>query len=46
VQNGRIFIELVNAPFLKAGGSAGEYRAGLDRALARGWLTRHERGLM
>jgi hypothetical protein len=44
VQNGRIYIELVNEPFLKAGGSPDEYRAGLDRALARGWLTRHESG--
>src|SRR5215831_5592817 len=38
VQDGRIYIELVNAPFLKAGGSPAEYRAGIDRALARGWL--------
>jgi hypothetical protein len=44
VQNGRIYIELVNAPFLKAGGSAGEYRAGLDRAIAKGWLIHHESG--
>ena len=44
VQNGRIYIELVNAPFLKAGGSAGEFRAGIDRAVAKGWLIRHESG--
>jgi len=44
VQNGRIYIELVNAPFLKAGGSVGEYRAALYRALAKGWLIRHESG--
>jgi hypothetical protein len=44
VQNGRIYIELVNAPLLKAGGSAGEYRAGLDRAIAKGWLMLHESG--
>jgi hypothetical protein len=25
VQNGRIYIELVNSPFLKAGGSLGEF---------------------
>ena len=31
VQNDRIYIELVNAPFLKAGGSPDEFRAGLDR---------------
>ena len=44
VQNGRIYIELVNAPFLKAGGSADEYRIGMDRAIAKGWLIRHESG--
>ena len=44
VQNGRIYIELVNAPFLRAGGSADEFRAGVDRAVAKGWLTRHESG--
>ena len=44
VQNGRIYIELVNAPFLKAGGSADEFRAGIDRAVAKGWLIRHESG--
>jgi hypothetical protein len=37
-------IELINGPFLKAGGSAAEYRAGLDFAVARGWLLRHESG--
>ena len=40
VQNGRIHIELVNAPFLKAGGSADEFH----RAIAKGWLVRHESG--
>ena len=44
VQDGRIYIELVNTPFLKAGGSPDEYRAGLDCAIAKGWLTRHESG--
>ena len=44
VQDGRIFAELVNAPFLMTGGSPGEYRAGIDRALAKGWLIRHESG--
>jgi hypothetical protein len=32
VQDGRIHIELVNLPFLRAGGSVEEYRAGLERA--------------
>ena len=28
VQEGRIYIELINGPFLKAGGTPNEYRAG------------------
>ena len=31
VQDGRIFIERVNATFLKAGGSADDFRAGIER---------------
>jgi hypothetical protein len=45
VQDGRIFIELINWPFLhdlKA--TPAEYRAGLDRAIERGWLWIHESG--
>jgi hypothetical protein len=45
VQDGRIHIELVNAPFLKAGGTPVEYRAGIERAIAKGWLWRHESGV-
>jgi hypothetical protein len=40
VQDGRIYIELINEPFLfehKAGPA--EYKAGLELAIARGWLT-------
>ena len=44
VQNGRIYIERVNAPFLAAGGSGGDFRAGIERAIALGWLWRHESG--
>ncbi len=44
VQDGRIFIERVNAPFLAAGGSADQFRAGIERAIALGWLWRHESG--
>jgi hypothetical protein len=45
VQDGRIFIELINWPFLREhGGSAAEYKAGLDLAIARGWLVLHESG--
>jgi hypothetical protein len=42
VQDGRIYIELVNGTFLKAGGSPAEYRAGLEFASSRSWLLRHE----
>ncbi|HEY2533852.1 MAG TPA: hypothetical protein VGJ20_39010 [Xanthobacteraceae bacterium] len=34
-QDERIFIELINAPFLDAGGTPAEYRAGVDRAVAK-----------
>ena len=44
-QDGRIFIELVNWPFLSEHkGSPVEYKAGLDLAIARGWLVLHESG--
>ena len=38
VQDQRVHIELINLPFLRAGGSPDEYRAGLERAIANGWL--------
>ena len=38
VQDGRIYIERVNAPFLAAGGSADDFRAGIER-------TQEERGI-
>jgi hypothetical protein len=44
VQDGRIYIERINAQFLKAGGTPEQFRAALDRAVARGWLERHESG--
>ena len=44
VQNGRIRIEKINGPFLMEGASPAEYRAGLELAIARGWLWRHEFG--
>jgi hypothetical protein len=44
VQDGRIYIELVNAPFLAAGGNGDEFRAGIERAIAQGWLWQHESG--
>ena len=44
VQDGRIFIERVNEPFLAAGGSGDQFRAGIARAIVLGWLWRHESG--
>jgi hypothetical protein len=45
VQDGRIYIELVNAPFLyEHKASPAEYKAGLDLAIERGWLVLHESG--
>jgi hypothetical protein len=34
VQDGRILIERVNEPFLAAGGSTEQFRAGIERAIA------------
>jgi hypothetical protein len=44
VQDGRIFIELINTPFLHAGGTPDQFRAALARAITLGWLWRHESG--
>jgi hypothetical protein len=45
VQDGRIHIEKINWRFLhNLHGSPAEYRAGLDRAIANGWLSMHESG--
>ena len=40
-QDGRIYIELVNAAFLKAGGTGEEFRAGIQRSVDKGC---HESG--
>jgi hypothetical protein len=40
VQDGRIHIELINEPLLfEHKASPAEYKAGLELAIARGWLT-------
>ena len=40
VQDGRIFIEMINGPMLfEHMATPAEYKAGLDRAVTRGWLT-------
>ena len=45
IQDGRIYIEKINGPFLyREGGTPAEYKAGLDLAIARGWLELHESG--
>ena len=44
-QDGRIFIKLINWPFLHdLRGSPAEYKAGLEAAISRGWLVLHESG--
>jgi hypothetical protein len=45
VQDGRIYIEKINGPFLfQLRGTPAEYKAGLDLAIATGWLWLHESG--
>ena len=45
VQDGRIYIEPINGPFLfELKGKPAEYRAGLDLCIAKGWLVMHESG--
>ena len=45
VQDGRIYIANINGLFLyQLKGTPAEYRAGLDRAIANGWLWPHESG--
>jgi hypothetical protein len=45
VQEGRVYIEKLNGPFLFGDkGTPAEYSAGLALAIERGWLTMHESG--
>jgi hypothetical protein len=44
MQDGRVYIERVNEPFLAAGGSGEQFRAGIERAIALGWIWRHQSG--
>ena len=45
IQDGRIYIEKLNGPFLFGDkGTPAEYAAGLDRAISRGWLEIHDSG--
>ena len=45
VQDGRIYIEKINGPFLYVDrGTPEEYAAGLALAIERGWLELHDSG--
>jgi hypothetical protein len=45
VQDGRIHIEKINAPFLyEDKATPAEYAAGIKMAVERGWLLMHESG--
>ena len=45
IQDGRIYIELINAPLpFEHKASPAEYKAGLELAIARGWLVLHDSG--
>ena len=45
IQDGRIYIEKLNGPFLFGEkGTPAEYSAGLKHAIERGWLEIHDRG--
>jgi hypothetical protein len=45
IQEGRIYIEKLNGPFLFIDkGSPAEYRAGLELAISHGWLKLNESG--
>ena len=44
VHDGPLYVELISAAFLKPGGSAVEYREGIERTISNGWLWRHETG--
>jgi len=46
VNGGRIHIEKINGPFMfQHKGTPAEYKAGLDLAVAKGWLVLHESGI-
>ena len=45
IQDGRIYIEKLNGPFLFGDkGTPAEYTAGLERAISLGWLEMHDSG--
>jgi hypothetical protein len=45
IQDGRIYVEKLNGPFLFGDkGTPAEYSAGLKFAIERGWLVMHDSG--
>jgi len=44
VQDGRVFFELINVPFLKQGGTGEQFSVAVALAQERGWLELHESG--
>jgi len=45
IQDGRIYIEKINGPFLfELKGTPAEYKAALNHAIAKGWVVLHESG--
>jgi len=47
IQDGRIYIEKINGPFLfELKGTPAEYKADLDLCIAKGWLVLHESGML
>ncbi|MDA9497269.1 hypothetical protein XI05_06945 [Bradyrhizobium sp. CCBAU 11357] len=44
VQDGRVFIELINVHFLRQGGTGEQFSAAVALAQERGWLELHESG--
>jgi len=47
VQDGRIYIEKLNGPFLFGDkGTPAEYRAGVERAISHDWLEMHDSGML
>ncbi len=44
VQDGPVYIERINDPFLEEGGTPDQFRAALARAITPDWLWRHESG--
>jgi hypothetical protein len=43
-EDGRIYVEKVNAAFLREGGWPDEYRAGIDKLKADGLIDMHDSG--